>query len=344
MIFFRSSLPGHYCRWAILVVAGLLGLLMTGWVNRLLSENDRNCLERRFHMVAHARAEAVNEQFHQPLEHLTTLQHLFGSIDRVDWSIFRKFTEPMISVQGVRSYNWFPRVAAADRSSFEQNGRPLWGERFSIEERDTGGNRIPAALRARYFPLLYSVPEEIGRSNAGFNIYSAPSQRLLIDQSIDSNLPMASEIGPTFVDPRQINSTLLVLPVYRSGRVPATRDERQAEVTGVVVAVLDVGKLFAAANGSLSEIGFNVRLLDRKQTPEKQQLAVWKSRASIGDARANDAPLNYSQNIDIAGHAWTVWVESTPVWLDENRSPALATFGLWGSWQPCCFCCTCARY
>jgi diguanylate cyclase (GGDEF)-like protein/PAS domain S-box-containing protein len=317
-------------RWTILVVVGLLGLLITGWVTWMLFESDKKGLEQRFQSAAQSRADAISEQIRQPLDHLATLQRLFGSFDQIDWPAFKKFTEPMLSYPGVSSFDWFPRVTAVDRSSFERSGRRLWGDRFAIEDRDADDKRIPSAIREVYFPLLYSVPEELGKGHVGFDIYSVALRAQQIDRTIDGNLPTASEIGPLFVNRKLADITLLILPVYRSGIAPATLTGRRAEASGIVVAIVRVGKLFAAANGSLSEIGFNVRLLDLKQVPEKQLLATWNSRPTSGAWPANEKPLIYSKNIDLASHTWSVQIEATPEWLEINRSHGLYFVPLFG--------------
>ena len=323
MTFFRQSLQSNARRWAILLVVGVLGVLITGWVARSLRDAEQERLEYRFRLAAQARADAVIDQMRQPLDDLATLQRLFASVDRVDWPAFRTFTAPMISQPGVRSYNWFPRVGAGDRPAFEREGKKLWGERFSIEQNGGAGERISAALRDDYFPLLYSVPEEIGRANVGFDIYSVAARTSLIDLAIDGNLPMSSEIGSMPADPKIIDSMLLIAPVYTTGQVPVQRDRRRTQVHGIVVAVVSVGKMFAAANGSLSEVGFNVRLVDRDRPAETRRLAEWGSRLSDGDAPAVGRALSYSKDIDLASHAWSVEVEATPAWQNLNASPGL---------------------
>ena len=207
MTFFRQPLPPKARRWAILLAVGVFGVLITGWVTRSLSGVEQERLELRFQSAAQARANEVVDQLRQPLEDLATLQRLFGSVERIDWPAFRVFTAPMLSQPGVRSYSWLPRVAAADRAAFERNGKKLWGEQFSITELDAAGRPLTAAAREQYFPLLYSVPEEIGRVNIGVDIYQSATYASLIERAIAGNLPTASDIGPLSVAPGRSDFT-----------------------------------------------------------------------------------------------------------------------------------------
>jgi diguanylate cyclase (GGDEF)-like protein/PAS domain S-box-containing protein len=330
MMFFRQSTRLNPERWTILVLVGVLGLLITVWVTQSLYEVEQERLASRFQLAAQSRAGEVIEQMNQPLAHLATLQQLFGSVARVDRQAFRSFTEAMLSQPGVRSYNWFPRVAVDDRAAFERDGRELWGEHFSINERDGAGEPMAAGARDHYFPLFYSVPEALGRSNLGLDLYSIADRAPLIDRAIAGNLPTASDIGPLLIDRQQSDAMLVIVPVYRRGRVPDNPDEHQAEVRGIVVAILSVGKLFAAANASRTEIGLNVSLLDRSQAAEKQRLALWTSRLAGGDPPAAEPPLTYAKAIDLASHSWSVEVEATPAWLEINRSRGLGFVPFFG--------------
>jgi diguanylate cyclase (GGDEF)-like protein/PAS domain S-box-containing protein len=317
-------------RWIILVVVGVLGLLITAWVTRSLYAVERERLEYRFQLSAQARAGEVADQLRQPLEHLATLQHLFSSVAQVDWEAFRKFTEPMFSQPGLLSYNWFPKVAVAERSVFERDGRQLWGERFAIEEQNSAGGRMVAAARDYYFPLLYSVPEASGRANIGFDLYSVATRVPVIDRAISGHLPTSSEIDTLLVDRQQGDAVLFVAPAYRRGMLPVGSEAGQSEVRGIVVVILSVGKLFAAANASLSEAGFNVRLLDLSLPAEKQRLAEWTSRLESWDSPAGEPPLIYAKSINLASHVWSVQIEATPAWVDLNSSRGLRFVPVFG--------------
>ena len=305
----------QWIRWAILGAVGLLGLLLTLWVNQSLLEVEQDRQMQRFQLAAQLRAARTINQILQPVENLTTLQRLFGSVDQVDWSAFRKFAEPMLYQPGVRTYNWLPRVTSADRSVFERNGRKVWGASFAIEERDAAGRRIRADKHELYFPLLYVMPENFGSRFAGYNSYALFSSAQLIDQAVATNRVTASEIGPLSIAPEYSHAMLLIAPVYQGGIVPASRDKRQSGLSGVVIAVLDISVLFAAVNDRIREdTGFQVRLIDLKQTQEKQLLAAWNTSLPGGEN-----PMVYSEDFALAGHAWSVQVEATPAWLEANR-------------------------
>lgn len=310
-------------RWLILALIGSLGLLITLWVNTLLLEVEHDRLNQRFQMEARARADAVIAQLHGPLEHLATLQRLFGSVEHVDWDAFRKFSNPLLSQPGVRSYMWLPRVAAADRPAFELDGKALWDADFSIKSVDENSQFVRSADRDLYFPMLYRVPTQTERVLAGNDIYAAPGLAELIDQAIASSLPTATKLGSLAVDSSRINATLLFAPVYRGGIAPVTREERRAETTGLVSVALNVDDLFDAAAGSLPEIGVHVRLLDSDKPEGNRLIATWSSRQPGVQAESDELPSAYSEDFELASHVWTVQVEAAPAWMEGNRPSGL---------------------
>jgi diguanylate cyclase (GGDEF)-like protein/PAS domain S-box-containing protein len=316
----RQVLSRQSYRWLTLTVIGVLGLLVTGVVNQSLSTIEENRLEHRFQMTAAARAEALIGQMRQPLEHLEILQRFFASVEQVDRVSFRAFADPMLSQHGVRSYGWFPHVAGNQRAAFEERGRKAWDARFALSDLDGAGQRIRAGQRPHYFPLLYSVPENLGRLNVGYDLYAAAGRQPLIDRAIDSGAPAASTIGPLLIDPAQSDTILIVVPVFRDDVIPATPAERQASAKGVLVAILSVGRLFAAANGSLPDNGLNVRLVDRTAGAVKPLLAVWQSPLARGARPTDGAPLTHTAALDLAGHAWSLQIDATPVWREANRT------------------------
>jgi len=317
-----------------LLVVGVLGVLTTYWVNQSLLEVEHDRLNQRFQMEARARADAIILELRQPLEHLSTLQRLFGTFDRVDWEAFRKFVGPMLSQPGVRSYMWLPKVNPADRDAFEREGKKLWGKDFSITSFDNDGQRFRPEGRDLYFPMLYRLPHEPERGLAGNDLHGIPSHGRLIDQAIDSSLPTATKLGRLRVDPQSVDATLIMAPVYRGGITPVTLSERRSETIGIVVTALNVDDLFTAAVGSLPEVGVHARLIDRNQEQGNQLIAAWTSRLFNKARGLDESQPTFDTDFELASHVWTVQIEATPVWVDANRPPGLRLvlpFGLFAT-------------
>jgi diguanylate cyclase (GGDEF)-like protein len=307
----------------ILFAVAALGVALTLGVYKVLAEVEQDRLEHRFQLAASARAATIVRQLSQPLEHLTTLQRLFGSVARVDWPLFRNFAGPMLKPAGIRSYLWLPRLSANEQRAFERSGRALWGDGFAL--------RAPTAeARPLRFPMLYGMPEARGRRQAGRDFYADPQCIAVIDQAIDSGLATASRSGVLPEERRQGELTLLLAPVYRGGVVPATGEQRRAQVSGLLAAEFDLEALFAAAALSPQVNGFHIRLLDLKRADGQQVLADWSSRMPSGKRSRSEAPLVYEEAFEMAGQTWTVQIEAGAEWLEVNRPRGLRDVLLFG--------------
>ena len=309
-------------RWAILIAVGLLCLVSTAWVTREISVSARDRLEQRFMLAARQRAELIVNSFHAPLDQLSLLQRLFNSVRDVEWPVFEKFVEPMLGYVGVRGVAWLPAVNAADRGGFEQLGQALWGKDFSIVDLGSDGNPVTAALRDTYYPVFYSLPLERTRRTIGVDVYSLANRRQLIDQTVAEGSRTSSEAGSTPSD-RALSGRIVsaLAPVYRFGVVPPTREERRANVLGLVVMALNIEDMFVTANASAPQNGLRTSLFDYANP--SQRILQW----SQDDRPLSSLPaggLTYSQNFELGSRIWMTRVEASPEWLADNAPGSIA--------------------
>ena len=305
--------------WAILILVGLLGLLSTAWVAYEMSLGAQERMAQRFEIAARAHADQVIDAFEGPLDQLSIVRRLFHSVGGIEWSIFEQFIEPIIGRHGVSGVKWAPVVSAADRLEFESSARELWGTDFVISEHDADGYFFPTTQRARYFPVLYTLPLEKTRRSLGLDLYLAPLRAADIDQAIDTGRPVASEAGRSIANGPSIGDAVaIVIPVFRYGSVPSTVEERRSEVRGVLVGLLDVGALFEAANVSVKRNGFRAALYDyaNQSLPIQRWFPEGSDQAELPPEKA----LVYEQSFDLANRNWTVRIEADTDWIVANSS------------------------
>ena len=305
-------------RWLIPAVIGLLGLSLTLWIDRSLTAYEQERFEQRFQQSAQEHAESLVRKLREPLEHLSVLQRLFGSVERVDWKTFQRFTEPMLNQPGSLNYSWLPRVNDDERADFEQAGRNMLKGPFAIEERDAAGRPVPAPRRNRYFPILFSVPDYLLVRYGGYNVTAVAAREQLINRAIEQNLAVAGEFGPMLIDNRQKDLMMFFAPVYKLGSLPESAAARQADICGVLVAAVNIVRLFDLANGSFWESGFATRLLDKSRFPEVRPIAAWPGESTDLLAQGTQLP-SFTLDFSLANQAWAVRVEATPEWIVRNR-------------------------
>lgn len=191
-------------------------MLVIVWIDRVVSEGERDRLEHVFRVAASNRADALIDRLQHPLADLTTLQRLIRA-EPPDGTAFRKLVEPLLGQPGVLGYRWVSRVAATDRAAFEQTLEPRHGAR-AITERDTDGQRRVAPRRTVYFSQRFGVPAERNGNDAGLDFYADPALKALIDQAIESGEAVAGESGTLRLEGERADAMLIVAPVFRGDR------------------------------------------------------------------------------------------------------------------------------
>ncbi len=320
-----------YLRWLILGVVGLLGLLFTSWVAREASVSANDRLQQHFKLDARERADLIISAFDEPLRQFSILQRLFHSVDAVDWPLFEKFAKPMVGQSGAHGFGWAPVVGAAGRAKFERSGRQLWGKSFSITEIDPAGHVVPATSRERYFPVFYTLSIEDSPQFIGLDLYASASRRSLIDRAAEENRVTVSEVGTRMLLTRNSSEKLAVLvaPVYRGVSPSQTGSaERRAAVRGVLIAALDIGKLFDAANENAQQSGLHARLSDLADP--SLTIHRWLPKESDESQALAANALAYSRNFELASRTLTVSIAAGPGWLGPDGSNSGAYISVTG--------------
>jgi diguanylate cyclase (GGDEF)-like protein/PAS domain S-box-containing protein len=311
--------------WPILCVVGLLGLTATAWVTSEMNVGARGRLEQRFQLAARERADAIARAFQNQIAQLTLLQRLFDSVGEVDWPVFERFVQPMTGAVGVRGYAWAPLVEPGGRDEFEQFGRQVWGAGFSIIELDEADGMRPSAVRARHFPVLYTLPVESTRVMIGLDLRQASKRGSTVDRAIDQaivdGVATASGFGHSVVDPELVDSAVsIVIPVYYGGSVPLTREARRSAIRGVLLTRLDVAALFdaanVAANVGTNAVGLQTSLVDRADLTTI--IHRWPAVGDVRPASPPGAALAYEQDFTLGNRVWTTRVEPDAAWMAAN--------------------------
>jgi diguanylate cyclase (GGDEF)-like protein/PAS domain S-box-containing protein len=171
---------------------------------------------------------------------------------------------------GIRSLNYAPLVAGADKSRFESRVRQDRG----VDPAGHPGFTIkPQGDRAEYLPILYSEPSTGRERSLGLDLLSE-ERRESIERARDSNKPALSGRLALASDPTRQPAFSVRLPIYRSDMPLGTVEERRSAFSGTLNATFlareMVGDLLAHA--SLSAVG--VRLYDRVEISGAEGLGV----------------------------------------------------------------------
>ena len=276
----------------------------------------------RFQQMAYGHAEAVRHDLEEAVLVVESLAAFYASSKDVEPDEFRRFTQPLLARHPrIHALGWAPVVPHAQRAQLEADGERHFGARVDIFDRGPSGQRIRAADREVYIPLIYAEPPEFGAKAAGLDIAADPIRSKTLDQSIESGSVAASRwVVPMHNGDGQLGF-LLALPVCKPGAPTDTPQQRREALVGFVGGMFQVGQLMAD-----SLAGMPTGMVDVSVCDVSESVDAAHSHVSTGHDRSDPhaAPTagpsggpRYETVFTLAGRTWSVVCRPGPAFVTE---------------------------
>jgi CHASE1-domain containing sensor protein len=123
---------------------------------------------------------------------LEGLAHFYEGSEDVTADEFRQFSTYLTKNPATSVWQWISAVPAGERSRFEASARAAGLTGFAIWQKDGQGQRIPAAEREVYYPVLRIAPMAGNESLLGYDIGSEPQPLAAMEAAVRSGLPGAT--------------------------------------------------------------------------------------------------------------------------------------------------------
>jgi len=272
----------------------------------------------------------VSQSLDRYLEVVNAVGAFFAAAQDVDrWEFFEFSRDTLPRFPGVTALTWVPFVPAGDRKAFELSARDdgLFGFQF----KDTGidGNAVQAPARTVHFPLLYVEPFEGNADQLGLDLAGRPDDLNMLLEARDSGAVQVSRVESDALDsdgPRFV----VVLPVYRTGDVPASRADRRQELLGFARAGIALSDLVAAAMPKGRAPDLDVYIYDDNAGPGERLLAFYPgarsglASAPLGEDEVRSGLFSLTRH-SIAGQRWTIVAKPA-----HSHMPATVQLVAWG--------------
>jgi signal transduction histidine kinase len=275
--------------------------------------------------------EAVSQSLGRYLEVVNAVGAFFAASKNVDrWEFFDFARDTLPRFPGVTALTWVPWVPADDRQVFEGRARDdgLFG--FQFKDASPAGEVLPAPQRQAHFPVFYVEPFEGNVDQLGIDLAGRAEDLEILLGARDSGRVTISRSGAAFGPnvPGVVPGVVVALPVYRTGDVPQSLDERHKELLGFARASIALPDLIASAMpGPAAAAGLDVYIYDDNAEPGTRLLAFYPaSRRSgaampLSDAEVWDG-LHAVTRQTIAGQNWSIVAKPADSSLPGNRQVA----------------------
>ena len=226
----------------------LLGLTCTlGWatfaVQRAREQARREFEERSRSVAAH-----VEESFRAPLEALYGIHALGCALPDVDQHRFEQFASRLLErYPSLAALELFDVVPGVDRDDFERHVSARLGYAFSFQEPSGSPPHamVVSPPRERHVVLTRLLP--FHRELHGLDIAFDPMRRAQMAVATRAGTPMVTEKFRLVEDPEGVFSVAVYDPLYESGQVPASEQERERQLRGFAVALYRLAPLMRSA-------------------------------------------------------------------------------------------------
>jgi PAS domain S-box-containing protein len=267
------------------------------------------------------------------LEGIAGLYHATDNVTREEFKSF--VTRFAGRTQAVRSMEWIPRIADADRSSFEEKLRREGFPNFRITERNAENQWVTAGKRSEYFPVYRMEPIEGNSRVLGWDMGSNPDRLALIEKARDAGRMMATGKLALVRDDLREPSFLVVLPVYREGESTDSVEARRSSLIGFSRAVFRIGDLVKESLSRHNSAGLDVYVFDESK-PKGEQLMYFhpsvkrgaEAPSATGDP-STDGGIRYDTAVKVAQREWLIRIVPSP-WLLARQNTWLSWIGLLG--------------
>jgi len=273
---------------------------------------------------------AVSQSLERYVEVVNAVGAFFAAAKDVDrWEFFEFSRDTLPRFPGVAALTWVPWVPAKEREAFELRARDdgLFG--FQFKDTRANGKGVRAPARTAHFPLFYVEPFEGNADRLGLDLAGRPSDLEPLLDARDSGRVVISRAQTDAFGP-SVPGFVVVLPVYRSGKVPLSVAERRRDLLGFARASIALPDLIAAALPRPASADLDVYIYDENAEPEARLLAFYPgSRNSLASSPlAEDevrAGLFTITRHSIAGQDWSIVAKPADSYL-----PGTVQLVAWG--------------
>lgn len=296
-----------------LLLTAVVGILLSLASAFLIRRQQLHFLRREIEAGAENRFAAIQREVAADLFMLTSVSHLLNAPQSMTLSRFAQVSRAVQGDDASHVISWLPRVDHSGRAALEHSLLALGGTRSFLTEVDpASGAIIPAPERAHYYPVLYSIPETVGRNAVGFNAESRPETRAAMRQAIASRAPAST--GPLrYVDDKW-SRVAVYSPVWWDGGTAGGPD-------GFLAVGLRTDRMVERALAYLQPVGIQVSVWDETEPHDPKLLYRHASRLTGVEMQPSGKAL--SRTLRFANRDWKITCE--PVLpLPSLWAPALS--------------------
>jgi diguanylate cyclase (GGDEF)-like protein/PAS domain S-box-containing protein len=179
------------------------------WQNKTFTANDR------LRQDVQELARQFEKSSERIAERLQAVEGFMIAVENVRSNDFRKFLAQIGATDKNRgTVQWVPKIKIEEREQFEGRARKDGSTNFTIFEWTAAGERIAAASRPEYFPILFSEPLADDTSDIGLDLSSIADISPVLNSARDTDRATASYTSAAWATKTSQRRLFLYNPIF----------------------------------------------------------------------------------------------------------------------------------
>jgi PAS domain S-box-containing protein len=296
-----------------LVAIGAIGVVCSLLVFDAERRADNARVQALLELRVEWRARDFEYKIRRDVDSVGVLANYIAVEDNLDAKRFHRFAQLRHTENDPASaLSWYPWVDGQERAAFVAAARQDNPD-LEIREITPQDRFVPAAERAAYLPGLYEETFDDTPGVLGFDLLFRPERKAQVEHVRDTGRPLATPVFSMLLGGERVAGFLALWPVYTTGAVPSTVEERRSGFRGMAVGRFRLDRLLPEAIAGTPEIVETIDfLVDRGRAGDAPQLAASYDPVTAkftSGAPSNGAAgksLELRRELDVYGRDWTL--------------------------------------
>lgn len=278
------------------------------------SRLEQEGIAARFQERARLMTTLVRNRFDSNSDVLLLVERFMTAAPQSQRADFSTFANKLESTHPeMQSTTWVLRVQASERAAYEESMAKQGFEQFTITERNSARQLVPAVPRDEYMVVTYAEPYERNAKALGYDLLSEPRRKQAVLRAWDEST--AAMTAPVeLVQGGARKAMLLLRPVYIGS--PASSDERRTKLRGFISVIVNPDILVNVALANYEREDYQLQITDITETNHPETMTGAVDDVSVG----RDQSFLFRDTWNTDGRDLEIKIAPTPAFIRANRS------------------------
>lgn len=300
-------------RWIIIYSVSALFLILLLLTNFFINNSNVDA-EELVKKEAKVIENGIYRQISSSIEQLSLLANFIQHNPDAPREQFHLFVEQLTkSSNTLKAMSWNPLIQQSQKNTHEAQLSEIYQKKITIKGKPLSGND-----HMIYVKLI--SPEQGNSKAIGFNVYSNPSRKMTLDNTMFNYQPHSTPIIQLVQSFQQEPAFLLFYPVFE--QVPNEQTGKKKQLIGFATGVFLADKIVANAISSSQKQLFYYEIF------EQNKKTGFSSNTEGGNVNLPEMSAHFSHTFNVAGQTWELRLLINKAYLIQQQHQDFLQFFL----------------